>query len=223
MKYLPAVLVSGFVLLVLGGAIAYGLRDPKQAVLSSDAAVTTATASTGPISQQPGVEPQSSGSSLNVSGSSDLGSALQGGGGYQSSGANGGGSSSASNPFDPTTFAQYDKYKTGQSGLMADIVIGTGDAVTATSKVSVTYRGWLTNGTLFDQSRPDSTGRIQPFSFQVGAHTVIPGWEQDIVGMKVGGRRMFIVPPAVGYGENGQNTIPGNAVLIFDVSLIAVQ
>lgn len=221
-KYLPAILVSSFILLALGGAIFYGLRTPHQTAFSSTTTSGTAAVPTSAVSQQSSVQTQG-GSTLGVTNGGDVGAALQGQPSAQGTNSASSGSSSASDPFNPSTFAQYDKYKDGQSGMMADVVVGTGDAVTAASKVTVTYRGWLTNGTLFDESRPDSTGKTQPFTFQVGAHSVIPGWEQDIVGMKVGGRRMFIIPPAVGYGANGQNSIPGNAVLVFDVNLLAAQ
>lgn len=132
-------------------------------------------------------------------------------------------SSAPSNPFDPTTFAQYDKYDKAQSSLMADAQAGTGATLEAGKKAVVYYRGWLTNGTLFDESRADSSGKLQPFSFTVGAHQVIPGWEQGLIGMKVGGVRLLIVPPAVGYGSTAQGSIPANSLLVFQVQLVAVQ
>lgn len=115
------------------------------------------------------------------------------------------------------------EYKTGQSSLFGDIQVGTGDEVLATSKVAVVYKGWLTDGTVFDQSRTDDTGKLQAFSFTVGAHQVIPGMEESIVGMKVGGVRRMIIPPAVGYGAQAQGTIPANSLLVFNVQLVAVQ
>jgi FKBP-type peptidyl-prolyl cis-trans isomerase len=128
-----------------------------------------------------------------------------------------------SNPFDPTTFAQYDKYDKEQSSLMADVQAGTGATLEAGKKAVVYYRGWLTNGTLFDQSRTDSSGKLQPFSFTVGAHQVISGWDQGLIGMKVGGVRLLIVPPAAGYGSTAQGSIPANSLLVFQVQLVAVQ
>jgi FKBP-type peptidyl-prolyl cis-trans isomerase FkpA len=128
-----------------------------------------------------------------------------------------------SNPFDPTTFAQYDKYDKEQSSLMADAQAGTGATLEAGKKAVVYYRGWLTNGTLFDQSRTDSSGKLQPFSFTVGAHQVISGWDQGLIGMKVGGVRLLIVPPAAGYGSTAQGSIPANSLLVFQVQLVAVQ
>lgn len=121
----------------------------------------------------------------------------------------------------PDTFKQYDQYKDSKDALFADIVVGSGAEVTNGQKVAVYYKGWLTNGELFDQSRADGDGNPQTFTFEIGKHEVIAGWEQDIVGMKVGGIRRMIIPPAVGYGATGQGeTIPPNSVLVFDVQLI---
>lgn len=133
------------------------------------------------------------------------------------------GSSNGSNPFDTSTFGQYEKYKTGTSALFGDAIKGDGTELTEGKKAAVYYRGWLTNGTLFDESRKGNDGNLQPFVFQLGAHQVIPGWEQALAGMKVGGVRLVIVPPAVGYGANAQGSIPANSVLIFQVQLAAVQ
>lgn len=142
----------------------------------------------------------------------------------QSSGNNNSAPSSpAAKALDPTTFAQYDKYKDGNAALFGELQVGTGDELTAGKKAAVYYKGWLTDGRLFDMSRPGKDGKLQPFVFEVGAHQVIPGWEQGLVGMKVGGTRLLIVPPAVGYGAAGQDPIPGNSVLIFQVQLLAVE
>ncbi len=140
-----------------------------------------------------------------------------------SGGSGGSGASSSPSPFDPTTFAQYEKYKESQSGLFGDVQIGTGTELTAGKKAAVYYKGWLTDGKLFDQSRAGSDGKIQPFTFTLGDHQVIVGWEQALAGMKVGGSRLVIIPPAVGYGASGQGSIPGNSVLVFQVELAAVQ
>lgn len=143
-----------------------------------------------------------------------------------SSGSSAGGSSAASNAnssFDPATFAQYDKYKDGTSAMFADVSKGDGAEFKEGMKGAVYYRGWLTNGTLFDQSKNGSDGKLEPFVFELGAHQVIPGWEQALSGMKVGGVRLVIVPPSVGYGATGQGSIPGNAVLVFQVQLGAAQ
>lgn len=126
-------------------------------------------------------------------------------------------------PIDPTTFGQYDKYKDSAGALFGEIQVGTGAELGENMKAAVYYKGWLTNGQVFDMSRPNDKGELQPFVFTMGAHQVIPGWEQALAGMKVGGTRLVIVPPAVGYGASGQGPIPGNAVLVFQVQLAAVQ
>ncbi len=124
----------------------------------------------------------------------------------------------------PESFGQYEQYKDGKSALFADLVVGTGAEVSASSKVAVYYKGWLTNGQLFDESRTDQTTKqLQPFIFTMGEHNVIPGWEQSIFGMKIGGSRRLVIPPSVGYGPTGQGSIPGNAVLVFDVQLLAAH
>lgn len=124
------------------------------------------------------------------------------------------------NPFsDTSTFKEYEKYKNDQAALYRDLSVGNGDEAVAGKKVAVLYRGWLTDGTLFDESKSADT----PFVFTLGKGEVIPGWEQTIAGMKVGGERMLIIPPSVGYGSTGQGPIPGGAVLIFYAQLVGVQ
>ncbi|MDL2341863.1 MAG: FKBP-type peptidyl-prolyl cis-trans isomerase [Patescibacteria group bacterium] len=131
--------------------------------------------------------------------------------------------SNGRNPFDPTTFAQYDKYKDGKGGLYGDVAMGNGTTLAPGKKAAVYYRGWLTNGTKFDESRAGSDGKLAPFIFTLGSHQVITGWEDALVGMKVGGVRLVIVPPAAGYGATAQNNIPANSVLVFQVQLADVQ
>jgi FKBP-type peptidyl-prolyl cis-trans isomerase FkpA len=106
-----------------------------------------------------------------------------------------------------------------------DLTVGTGTTATAGRLVSVNYTGWLydaskaeNKGTQFDSS----TGR-GPFSFVLGAGQVIAGWDQGVVGMKVGGKRRLVIPPSLGYGAAGVGPIPGNSTLVFDVELLAVQ
>jgi peptidylprolyl isomerase len=100
-----------------------------------------------------------------------------------------------------------------------DQVIGTGAVVKKGSAVSVHYTGRLVDGTVFDSS----VDRGKPFSFIVGGGSVIRGWEQGLIGMKVGGKRKLTIPPNLGYGDAGQPpTIPGHATLIFDIELLHV-
>jgi FKBP-type peptidyl-prolyl cis-trans isomerase len=87
--------------------------------------------------------------------------------------------------------------------------------------VQAHYTGWLTNGTKFDSSRD----RGQLFSFPIGRGHVIKGWDEGIASMKVGGRRLLIIPSNLGYGERGTpgGPIPPNATLVFDVELVGIQ
>lgn len=107
------------------------------------------------------------------------------------------------------------------SGLRyLDEVVGTGATVQKGQSASVHYTGWLTTGQKFDSSRD----RGQPFAFPVGAGRVIAGWDEGVAGMKVGGKRRLILPPALGYGAQGApGAIPPNATLIFDVEVLAAQ
>lgn len=86
-------------------------------------------------------------------------------------------------------------------------------------RVSVHYTGWLTNGQVFDSSRP----RKKPFRFTLGAGTVIQGWEEGVTGMQTGEWRKLVIPPRLAYGENGTRSIPPRATLIFEVELLAVE
>jgi len=115
--------------------------------------------------------------------------------------------------------SKYEKYSSSETAMYGDFVAGQGAAVAAGSIVTVNYRGWLTNGKLFDESY----SRGQSFSFKEGDHHVIPGWEEGLLGMKAGGKRRVIVPPSKGYGATVYNGIPANSVLVFDVELVSVQ
>ncbi len=109
---------------------------------------------------------------------------------------------------------------TTPSGLQYwDIVVGTGATATTGSMVKVHYSGFLTTGQKFDSSRD----RGEPFSFPLGQGQVIKGWDEGVVGMKVGGQRQLRIPPQLGYGAEGAGgVIPPNATLIFDVELLGV-
>lgn len=106
-----------------------------------------------------------------------------------------------------------------------DSVVGNGKLAVPGSTVSVHYTGWLyapkaakQHGAQFDSSRDG-----EPFTFVLGAGKVIPGWDQGVAGMKVGGKRTLIIPAALGYGARGAGPIPPNANLIFDVELLGVK
>lgn len=108
-----------------------------------------------------------------------------------------------------------------------DTRIGSGSEAAVGDQVRVHYTGWLydkrraeQHGDVFDSSRK----RGEPFAFRLGAGQVIRGWDQGVVGMKVGGRRTLLLPPAFGYGERGAGAvIPPGASLVFDVELLDVQ
>jgi FKBP-type peptidyl-prolyl cis-trans isomerase len=109
-----------------------------------------------------------------------------------------------------------------------DLTLGTGAEATAGKFITVNYTGWLYDasqtdgkGQQFDSSL--SVGRV-PFPFTLGAGQVIAGWDQGLVGMKVGGKRRLVIPPELAYGAAGRApSIPGNATLVFDVDLLGVQ
>lgn len=106
------------------------------------------------------------------------------------------------------------------SGLRyQDLVAGTGAEAVVGGPVEVHYTGWLLDGEKFDSS----LDRGEPFSFPLGRGQVIPGWDEGVAGMKVGGKRRLVIPPALGYGEGGYPpVIPPNSTLVFDVELLGV-
>jgi FKBP-type peptidyl-prolyl cis-trans isomerase FkpA len=107
------------------------------------------------------------------------------------------------------------------SGLKyQDLVVGSGTEARPGNVVSAHYTGWLVDGTKFDSSHDRGT----PYSFQLGERAVIDGWDEGLVGMKVGGKRKLVVPPGLGYGAEGSPPrIPPNATLVFDVELMDVR
>ena len=107
------------------------------------------------------------------------------------------------------------------SGLkIKDLVVGKGAEAETGDRVTVHYTGWLADGKKFDSS----LDRKKPFQFDLGQARVIPGWDEGLVGMKVGGKRRLTIPPEMAYGAQGAGgVIPPNAVLTFEVSLLAVK
>ncbi|MFA6304818.1 MAG: FKBP-type peptidyl-prolyl cis-trans isomerase [Patescibacteria group bacterium] len=101
------------------------------------------------------------------------------------------------------------------------ITEGTGEAtVKSGDSITVDYTGTLEDGTKFDSSVDSG----QPFTFTIGEGTVIQGWEQGLIGMKVGEERKLIIPAELGYGAQGQGpSIPPNSNLLFDVKLISIN
>jgi FKBP-type peptidyl-prolyl cis-trans isomerase len=111
--------------------------------------------------------------------------------------------------------------------IMNDDVSGSGNEAMSGREVTVHYTGWL-----YDEARGDHKGqkfdssrdRNEPFAFRLGAGQVIPGWDQGVAGMKVGGRRTLTIPPQLGYGSRGAGgVIPPNATLLFEVELLDVK
>lgn len=107
------------------------------------------------------------------------------------------------------------------SGLSyTDLVQGSGAQPVSGKSVKVHYTGWLENGTKFDSSLDHG----QPFAFRIGTGEVIPGWDEGVMSMRVGGKRKLIVPAQLGYGASGAGgVIPPNATLIFEVELLDVE
>jgi FKBP-type peptidyl-prolyl cis-trans isomerase FkpA len=104
---------------------------------------------------------------------------------------------------------------------------GAGAPIAAGQNAVVQYTGWL-----YEAAAPDNKGKQfdssrnsgQPFRFVVGAGQVIKGWDQGVVGMKVGGRRRLVIPADLAYGDRGAGgLIPAGATLVFDVDLVAVE
>jgi FKBP-type peptidyl-prolyl cis-trans isomerase FkpA len=109
-----------------------------------------------------------------------------------------------------------------ENGLMIeDLVVGDGAEAKDYNKVVVNYTGKLEDGSVFDSSL--NPGR-SPFTFTLGAGSVIKGWDQGLKDMKVGGKRKLTIPPDLAYGSNGAgNAVPPNATLIFEVELLEVE
>jgi FKBP-type peptidyl-prolyl cis-trans isomerase len=119
----------------------------------------------------------------------------------------------AATPSPSTTSAPYSQ---------TDLVVGTGTIAASGNTVTVAYSGWL-----HDSSRPDAKGTqfdSNTIQFRLGTGQVIRGWDQGIVGMRVGGQRRLVIPPDLAYGSSGRPpAIPPNATLVFDVTLNNVQ
>lgn len=101
---------------------------------------------------------------------------------------------------------------------MADNIVKAGDIV------SVNYTGKLEDGTVFDSNVDPKFSHVEPFDFQVGAGQVIPGWDNGLLGMKVGEKKTLVIAPEDAYGEAGAGgVIPPNATLTFEVELLAIK
>ncbi len=102
---------------------------------------------------------------------------------------------------------------------MADVTLGQGDEAQAGQTVSVHYVGLLQDGTKFDSSRD----RGESFTFVLGTGQVIPGFDAAVTGMRVGGTRRVVIPPAQGYGAQQVGSIPANSALLFEIELLGIN
>lgn len=122
--------------------------------------------------------------------------------------------------FAPELGIDLDAMTRTSSGLYyQDMEEGTGATAAAGSNVSAYYRGWLPNGTLFEETQPPE----DPISFELGIGFVIAGWDEGLVGMRAGGVRKLVIPPSLGFGNQAVGPIPANSVLVFEVNLVAVE
>ena len=121
--------------------------------------------------------------------------------------------------------AQAPKAVTTPSGLrIIDTKIGTGPSPQSGQTCVMHYTGWLYQNGAKGQKFDSSLDRGRPFDFPIGMQRVIPGWDEGVATMKVGGKRTLIIPPELGYGSRGAGgVIPPNATLIFEVELLDVK
>ena len=104
---------------------------------------------------------------------------------------------------------------TGPTQLMVqDVVVGTGATAANGDTLNVTYVAMFTDGSVLESG---------PYTFVLGAGQVIPGWDQGLVGMKVGGKRRLTVPPSLAYGSQGNGAVPPNTTLVFDITLVSIN
>jgi peptidylprolyl isomerase len=121
----------------------------------------------------------------------------------------------------PKAASMVGKTITTKSGLKyVDLVVGKGSMPKAGQTISVLYTGKLANGTVFDST---SNRNNEPFETPIGVGQVIKGWDEGMMGMRVGGKRRLTIPPSLGYGTEAQGPIPPNSTLIFDVTLLAIK
>jgi FKBP-type peptidyl-prolyl cis-trans isomerase FkpA len=110
--------------------------------------------------------------------------------------------------------------KVGSGVYILDRAEGTGtDSAAIGRTLQVRYRLWLPNGTAIeDNLAPKPTYRVV-----LGTHAVIQGWEEGLLGMKVNGKRLLVIPPSLGYGSRANGPIPANSVLVFEIELVSMQ
>jgi len=109
--------------------------------------------------------------------------------------------------------------RTPGGAYVRDLAPGSGEPVGPGKQVAIHYQGNLPNGTQFDANGPADA----PFVFRLGAGEVVPGFDEGITGMRVGGRRQIVMPPALGYGSQANGPIPANSILVFTVELVSAR
>ncbi len=127
-------------------------------------------------------------------------------------------------PMDTTTVTTTPKTTTTASGLQITITKeGAGEGAVKGDLVAMKYTGRLTTGKVFDSNEDPAFGHTDPFSFVLGQNMVIQGWEEGVLGMKVGEKRTLTIPASLGYGDRGVgNIIPPGATLVFDVEVLSI-
>jgi FKBP-type peptidyl-prolyl cis-trans isomerase len=123
-------------------------------------------------------------------------------------------------PFDPSLNVNLSTMTKTPSGLYyRDIEEGTGAVVRPRDEARVHYTGWLSNGQKFDSNADNE----EPLRIPLGRGRAIKGWDEGLVGMRVGGTRQLVVPPELGYGSNRTGLIPSDAVLVFVVTVVLAK
>jgi FKBP-type peptidyl-prolyl cis-trans isomerase len=136
-----------------------------------------------------------------------------------------GASAPAQNTQAPAAATAASAARTTPSGLqIQDVVLGQGAEAAAGQNAKVHYTGWLLEGGRRGAKFDSSLDRGQPFVFPLGAGRVIKGWDEGVQGMKVGGKRLLMIPPELGYGARGAGgVIPPNATLLFEVEYLGQE
>jgi FKBP-type peptidyl-prolyl cis-trans isomerase len=139
--------------------------------------------------------------------------------------ASGGGPAPGVRPVEATPFASTldidlaKMTKTPNGLYYRDLEVGTGPVIRQKDQVKVHYTGWLSNGERFDGNADDDP----PLPVDLGRGRAIAGWDQGVPGMRVGGKRQLVIPPALGYGSHRAGIIPADAVLVFVISVVSVK
>ena len=117
--------------------------------------------------------------------------------------------------FDPSLNVDLNSMTKTSSGLYYETITeGSGEPAVAGNSVTVVYAGFLANGSSFDSGQ---------FPFTLGSGQVVAGFDEGVTGMKVGGIRLIVFPPSLGYGDQGQGAIPGGSILIFRIELVSIN